>query len=236
MFIKYSIFCEKKVNHITKVFSYDNNELLTANKKSICESIDEDFSLIELDEDWRNKNEIEQHKENDEIDHEIREINLFLLRFTKKKHQFSIREKSFRKRDTKRHRFSSSFFSNLKINTNEKSNYNIYTSCKEHDVFKIQFAFFQSINFNENANENNKMKTANERFETIVIYEQQSWKKEIIDEKNKKQKRERFRKQYLVRWKFSWMNDDRFIASNSVQIWKKKRQEIDDNQLSSQSF
>ena len=213
---KYSIFCEKRVNHITKVFTYDNSELLTINDKSICESIDEGFPLIKFDENWRDTNEIKQHKKNNEIDHEFHENSLFLLRFTKKKHRFSTREKSFRKRDTKRHRFSSSFSSNLKIDTNEKSNYNIYFSFKEHDVFKIRFVFFQSISFEKNAIKYDKMKIASERSRMTIIYEQQNWKKEIIDERNTKQDREKFRKQYLIRWKSFWVNESRLIVSNLV--------------------
>ncbi|CAF9940034.1 MAG: hypothetical protein HETSPECPRED_002140, partial [Heterodermia speciosa] len=211
-----SIFCEKRVNHTTRVSSYDNSRLLTANDKSICELIDEGPSLIKLDKDWRDRNEVDQREKNSETDQKTRENSLLLLRPTKKRHRPSAREKSFRKRDTKRHRFSSPFSSDLEIDTGEESNYSIYKSSKAHDVFKIRPAFSRSINLEKNAIKYDKMKIAGERFRIIIIYEQQSWEGKIIDERNTKQSRERLRKQYFVRWKSFWVNGGRLIASDLV--------------------
>ena len=106
---KFSIFYENKKNYITKVF-YDNNELFLTNDTSTCELIKKRFSIIKLNKNWRNNNEAKQHKKNDEIDRETRQNNQTLLRFTKKKYRSFAREKFVRKRDTKRYRFSSSFF------------------------------------------------------------------------------------------------------------------------------
>ena len=220
---RHSIFFGKRVNHTTRVSTYDNSELLTANDRPICEPIDESPPPTKPDEDWRDRNEVEQHKEDDETDQETRENSLPLLRPTKKRHRPSAREKSFRKRGTKRHRFSSPFSSDLETDTGEESDYSIYTPSKGHDVFKIRPASSQSISLNGDASEDSKMETAGERSETAVIYEQQSWEGEIIDERDRKQGRGRPRKQYLVRWKPSWVDGGRLTASVSVQIWRERK-------------
>ena len=74
----------------------------------------------------------------------------------------------------KRYCFSSSFSSNLKIETNDESNYNQYTFSKTHDVLKFSFVSAHSISLEKNLNENDKTKIENERDRMTVIYEQQS--------------------------------------------------------------
>ena len=220
---RHSIFCGKRVNHTTRVSPYDNSGLLTANDRPICEPIDEGPPPTKPDEDWRDRNEVEQHKEDDETDQETRENSLPLLRPTKKRHRPSAREKSFRKRGTKRHRFSSPFSSDLETDTGEESDYSIYKPSKAHDVFKIRPASSRSISLEEDATKYDKMKVAGERSRMAIIYEQQSWEGEIIDERNTKQGRGRPRKQYLVRWKSSWVDGGRLIASDLVRSWKEKK-------------
>ncbi|CAF9941279.1 MAG: hypothetical protein HETSPECPRED_003040 [Heterodermia speciosa] len=217
-----SIFCGKRVNHTTRVSPYDNSGLLTANDRSICEPIDEGPLPTKPDKDWRDRNEVEQHKEDDETDQETRENSLPLLRPTKKRHRPSAREKSFRKRGTKRHRFSSPFSSDLETDTGEESDYSIYKPSKAHDVFKIRPASSRSISPEEDATKYDKMEVAGERSRMAIIYEQQSWEGEIIDERNTKQGRGRPRKQYLIRWKSSWVDGGRLIASDLVRSWKEK--------------
>ena len=56
-----------------------------------------------------------------------------------------------------------------------------------------------------------------------VIYEQQSWEGEIVGEKDVKQGRGRPRKQYLVRWKPSWVDGGRLTAPGLMQNWREKR-------------
>ena len=58
---------------------------------------------------------------------------------------------------------------------------------------------------------------------TAVVYEQQSWEGEIIDERDIKQERGRPRKEYLVGWKPSWMPISRLTAPGLVQSWKAKK-------------
>jgi hypothetical protein len=50
-----------------------------------------------------------------------------------------------------------------------------------------------------------------------VIYEQQRWNGEIIDERDAKQGRGRPRKRYLLQWKTSWVDAGRLTAPTLVQ-------------------
>ena len=56
-----------------------------------------------------------------------------------------------------------------------------------------------------------------------VIYEQQSWEGEIINERDVKQGRGRPRKQYLVRRNPSWVDGARLTASGLLQNWREKK-------------
>lgn len=223
---KCSIFCEKNENHVSKVFSRD--DVFSMNNTSICESIDENLSIVKFNENWWDKKKTKTHEKNEKIDRENDENNSLLLHFTKKNCRFTICEKFFRKRDMKRHRFSSSFFSSLENKTNENSKFNNYTSFKVRNISKSRLASSRLIDFEKNTNDDDKLKFAIERSRMIVIFEQQNWKRKIVDEKNSKQERERSRKQYLVEWKSFWMNDDRFIISNLTQNWKKKKASKDE--------
>lgn len=56
-----------------------------------------------------------------------------------------------------------------------------------------------------------------------IIYERQSWEEEIIDEKDVKQGRGRPRKQYLVRWEQSWVDEGHLSAPELLQNWREKK-------------
>ena len=58
---------------------------------------------------------------------------------------------------------------------------------------------------------------------TAVIYEQQRWEGEILQERDIKQERGRPRKQYLVRWKESWVDGARLTAPELLRDWREKR-------------
>jgi len=56
-----------------------------------------------------------------------------------------------------------------------------------------------------------------------VVFEQQSWEGEIVEEMDVKQGRGRPRKQYLVQWKPSWVDGRQLTAPGLVQNWKDKK-------------
>ncbi len=68
-----------------------------------------------------------------------------------------------------------------------------------------------------------QMESVGERSRMAIIYEQQSWEGEIVDERDMKQGRRRPRKQYLVRWKSSWVDGGRLTAPGLVENWKEKK-------------
>lgn len=56
-----------------------------------------------------------------------------------------------------------------------------------------------------------------------VVYEQQIWEGEIIDEKYVNYGYGRLRRHYLVHWKPSWIDGGRLAAPLLVQNWKEKK-------------
>ena len=217
-----SIFYGERENHTTRVSPCDDGGMCLADDKPTCEPADEGPPATKPNVDWCDR-EAEQHKKDGESDGEIHENSLPLLYSTKKRYRSLAHGKSFRKRCMKRHRFSSPFSSNLETDTGEESDYSIYEPSKAHDVFKIRPASSQSISLEEDATKYDKMEVAGERSRMAVIYEQQSWEGEIIDERNTKQGRGRPRKQYLIRWKSSWVDGGRLIASDLVRNWREKK-------------
>ena len=216
-----SIFYGERETHTTRVSPCDDSGMSSADDKPTCEPSDDGSPATKPNGDWCDT-ESEQRKKDDESDSEIHENSLPSLHSTKKRYRSLAHEKSFRKRGMKRHRFSSPFSSDLETDTGEESDYSIYTLSKGHDVFKLRSAFSQSISSEEGTTEYEKMKVAGELSRMAVIYEQQSWEGEIIDERNTKQGRGRPRKQYLIRWKSSWVDGGRLIASDLVRNWKEK--------------
>ena len=217
------IFYRKRGNHTTRVSPHDNSGLSLAGDTPTCEPIDEGPPVTKPKEDWCNSREAEQHEEDDKSDWEAHKNSLPLLQSTKKRYRSLAHEKSFRQRGIKRHRFSSPFSSDLETETGEESDYSIYTPSKGHDVFKLRPASSKSISREEDTIEYDKIEIAGKRSRMAVIYEQQSWEGEIIDERNTKQGRGRPRKQYLIRWKSSWVDGGRLFASNLVRNWREKK-------------
>ena len=55
-----------------------------------------------------------------------------------------------------------------------------------------------------------------------VIYEQQSWAAEMVDEKEVRQGRGQLQRQHFVRWEPSWVDVGRLITPGLVDSWKEK--------------
>lgn len=67
------------------------------------------------------------------------------------------------------------------------------------------------------------MDLAGEGSQMAVIYKQKSWKGRIVQERNVKQGRGRPHKQYLVKWKESWVDGGCLTAPKLLQSWKEKQ-------------
>ena len=168
--------------------SYFKNLLSFTLDKQMCEShdenrinIDSDFSIDENKEDqWdfqetktnHEKDKKEETKSNDERNDDDKSS---LLNFTKKRSLSFVKKKSDVKRCVKRRRFSSFFSSNENIATRNESNINSYTSFRSHRFSKSRLISSDSIDFEKDTCDDDKMKIVNERSRMIVIYEQQSW-------------------------------------------------------------
>ena len=87
--------------------------------------------------------------------------------------------------------------------TGDESDVSNYTSSRPHRPSRPRPTSSDSTGFKGDTCDDGKMKAVGERSRMAVIYEQQSWEGEILDERDMKQERGRPRKQYLVRWKSS---------------------------------
>lgn len=60
---------------------------------------------------------------------------------------------------------------------------------------------------------------------STVVYQEQRWEGEIVNEKDLKQGRGRPRKQYLIQWKQSWVDSNRLNEPLLLHNWRKKKQD-----------
>ena len=146
-----------------------------------------------------------------------------LLRFTKKRPLSSAKKKCRVKRRVKRHRFSSPFSSDEDTATGDESNISSYIFSKPHCLSRPRLTSSDSTGFEGDTCDDGQMKTVGERSRMTVVYEQQSWEGEIVDERDMKHKRGRPRKQYYVRWKSSWVDGSYLTAPGLIEKWREKK-------------
>ena len=139
------------------------------------------------------KEETEGNGEGDDGDKPL------LLRSTKKRPLSSAKEKRRVKRRIKRRRFSSPSSSDEDTAMGDESDISSYTSSRPYRPSKPRSTSSDSTGFEGDTCDDSKMEAVGERSRMAVIYEQQSWEGEIVDERDMKQGRGRPRKQYLVR-------------------------------------
>ena len=168
------------------------------------------------DED--NKREREEDMEDDG---ERADSDTSLLLFAKKMPLSFAKEKPRVKRRLKRRRFSSPLSSDEKSATGDESDISSYRSSRPHHCSNSRLTSSHLIGFGGDTSD--KMESVGERSRMAIIYEQQSWEGEIVDERDMKQGRGRLRKQYLVRWKSSWVDGGRLTAPGLVDNWKEKK-------------
>ncbi|KAI4157880.1 MAG: hypothetical protein LQ342_007947 [Letrouitia transgressa] len=132
-------------------------------------------------------------------------------------------EKASLQRATKRHRFSSPLISDETEETEDDSDVSIYAPTKPYRTISPR-----STGLWGGISDHKELKISSQSkwpraSQTAVIYEQQGWEGEIVDERDVKQGPGRPRKQYLVRWKPSWVDGGRLTMSEVVQNWRKKK-------------
>ena len=130
------------------------------------------------------------------------------------------------KRRVKRRRFSSPL-SSEESGTADESDFSSYASTEPHPPRSSRQTSNHSGGPGEDTSDGSGMKIGGQSKSPpaspmVVIYEQQCWAGEIIDEKEVRQGRGRPRKQYLIQWKPSWVDGGRLTAPGLVNSWKEK--------------
>ena len=138
-----------------------------------------------------------------------------LLYSTRKRSLSTAGEKSHARRRIKCCRFSSPLSSDEETETGAESDSSSYTPSKPHHSSRPTGL--------EDTSDTGKIGFAGGQCRTAVIYKQQSWKGEIIKERNEKQGRGRPRKQHLTRWNPSWVDGAHLTAPELLQNWKEEK-------------
>ena len=120
---------------------------------------------------------------------------------TKKKPLSSAKEQCRVKRRVKRHRFSSPFTSDEDTLMGDEPYINSHTTSRPHHPSRSRPTSSDLTGLEGDTCDHGKKEAVGKRSRMVVIYEQQSWAGEIVNERSMKHGRGRPHKQYLVRWK-----------------------------------
>ena len=192
---------------------------------------EDDLSKSEDERTHRNDKTSKVNDERGALQRDNDDMNASIRR-TKKRHRFAIEKKFPLKRRIKRHRFSSSFLLDEKDETkfeSDTSNYAFVESYRMSNHASVSSLLSLSLDRERESKSKNKHESIDKMCRqhslsrTTIVYEQQCWEEEILQERDVRQKRERFRKQHLIRWKESWMNDARLTSSNLLRNWREKK-------------
>ena len=145
------------------------------------------------------------------------------LRPTKKRLLCRVGEKPDEKRRIKRHLFSSRLSSDAEMETGDESDISSNTPSKPRHISKPRPTSSHLTSLQRDTSNDGAIDFASGGSQMAVIYKQQSWKDEIVQERDVKQGRGRPRKQYLVHWEQSWVDGGRLTAPELLQIWRKKK-------------
>ena len=229
---------EKNVHSAFNILSPYLKDLSSTPAKQACESQDGDRkntgpgpSAGEDREDQWDSKEAEAGDEEDEKEEtedigERDENHTPLLRSTKKRSLSPAKEKFRVKRRTKSRRFSSPLSSDEEAEMGDESDISSY---EPHHISDSRPNPSRTIDLEGDTSDDGGRELPDGRSDRglrarmAVIYERQSWEGKIIDEKNVKQGRGRPRKQYLIRWKQSWVDGGLLSAPELLRNWREKK-------------
>lgn len=153
-----------------------------------------------------------------------------LLRSTKKWYQSVGAKKLPVKRRFKRRRFSSPLSSDEGIETGMEPDISSFAPAKTYRSSNLRSSFSPlSVGRERELKPEKVLEGANGKSKrrphsrTAVIYKQQCWEGEILQERDVKQERGRPRKQYLVRWEQSWVDGASLTAPELLRDWREKK-------------
>ena len=142
---------------------------------------------------------------------------------TKKRSLCGVGEKPRKKRRTKRHLFSSRLYSDAETGTGDESDISSYTPSKPCHISKPRPTSSHLTSLQGDTGDDGVMDLVGGGSQMAVIYEQQSWKGKIVQERDVKQGHGRPRKQYLIQWEQSWVYGGRLTAPELLQSWREKK-------------
>ena len=203
--------------------SRGNGAVSSADDTPTCEPTDGGPSAAQPNGDWWDDKPAEADDDEEEFERDNDENNPPWLRSRKKRCRSTACEKSSRKRGMKCRRLSSPPPSDEEPQTGEKSDCCHYMPSTTHHISKLRLASSHLTGLVGDTSDDGKMESAGGRSRMAIIYEQQCWEGEIIDERDMKQGRGRPRKQYLVRWKPSWVDGGRLTAPGLVHNWRETK-------------
>ena len=155
-----------------------------------------------------------------------------LTRRTRKRYRSAAEKKFPWKRRIKRHRFSSPFPSDEGDETGSESDISSYAPVESYRMSNLASAsslLALSLGREREPKSKNKLESTDKMCRqhslsrTAVVYEQQCWEGEILQERDIRQERGRPRKQYLVRWKESWVDGARLASPDLLRNWREKK-------------
>lgn len=152
-----------------------------------------------------------------------------LLRSKNKRPLSSAPIKSCVKRRNKHHRFSSPLpYDEETEETGNESDISDYVPNNSYNTVNTPAPSRRSAGIADGMSDTEKLELGGQiewspTSPTNIVYEQQKWEGKIIAEKAKRQRRGRPRKQYLVRWKSSWVDGSRLAAPGLVERWKEEK-------------
>jgi len=127
---------------------------------------------------------------------------------------FTTTEQPRKKRQIKRHRFSSTFSSDeaseLELDKNNRPT-------------PLSGSRLTSRSTHSHSRDIREQQNETLSHHMTVIYEQKHWEGVIVDERDEKQGRGRPRKQYLVQWKPSWVDGAVLAAPALLQQWRETK-------------
>ncbi len=195
----------------------------SADDTTTCEPTDRGSSAGQTKGDRWNYKEAEAEDEEGLFDGDNDENSPPLLGPAVKRCRSTAGEKSSRKRGMKRRRFSSPLSSDEETEMGDESDISSYVPSRPHHSSNPRPTSSHSTGVKGDTSEAGEMELAGGRSRMAIIYEQQSWEGEIVDERDIKKGRGRPRKQYLVRWKSSWVDGVRLTAPGLVESWKEEK-------------
>lgn len=142
---------------------------------------------------------------------------------TKKRSLCRVGVKPHEKRPIKYYPFSSRLSSDAETGTGDESDISSYTPTKSRHISKPRPISSHLTSLEGDTSDDGAINLAGRRSRMTVIYEQQSWKGKIVQERDVKQGRRRPRKQYRIQWETSWVDSACLTVPETLQSWKEKK-------------